>query len=208
MVSKQGDMNEWLKEDSRKIIYLFQLARGLHPLDRINWPPKYPWDVRWQDLKNAIDTGKLAADFANQANKNIIVSLAGFWAFSSGQGEEWQWARDFCHRWAKVRGEVLPQSQPPDTDGGKGGAEEIHRTAKRKIKVRLNAFFEDLGRDWFKARGVVKIREALEEDAAIKAAVKEKKLTLPGASTIHTVINDWAEEKGVTIKRRKVEPRP
>lgn len=156
-------MNEWLKADSRKIIYLFQLARGLHPLDRVNWPSKYPWDVRWQDLKNAIDTGKLSARFANQANKNTIVSLADLWAFAKGQGDNWQWARDICQRWADIRGEVLSQSQSPEksadtnTKPQRGARQRIDYEA---LEVALKAIAANFGGDyWIKRQSPTTLAE-------------------------------------------------
>jgi len=87
----------------------------------------------------------------------------------------------------------------------KAGAKELHSSAKRVIRFKLDGFFDkkEKGPGWFKARGVTKIREALEADPIIKKQLKDKGL-LPGKSTIHATINDWAEEKKVLIKRRKM----
>ena len=101
------------------------------------------------------------------------------------------------------RKEVLRLWPGSDDVASKGGPGETHRTAKRKIKHRLDSFLEDLGTDWFAERGVTKIREELEADLLIKEHLTSKNL-LPKESTIHTVINDWAKEKGVTLTRRKV----
>jgi len=120
MVDKQDgktladpDLDEWLRVDSLELKPLFDLARRVDP-DLGDWPPLYPWKPRWRALKNAITTGNLKATYATPIpEKHTIVFLADLWAFAEWRGDEWEWARDFCKRWAKVRGEVLPQSQPP-----------------------------------------------------------------------------------------------
>jgi len=65
------------------------------------------WVARYRTLKAVIDAGELAATLRGpSANKSAVIRLSDLRAFAlSHPGAEWNWLREFCHRWAEARGE-------------------------------------------------------------------------------------------------------
>ncbi len=132
---------EWLRLGE-----VINLARGATTDLERDWPPPVPWLGRFADLKAAWEHDELQlGPRVITANKYTSTSLENLWRFAVRRDDTWQWLRDFCQRWAAVRGVDLsslhddsaPGDAPTTPKHPGGRPREYDREAFNKELLRL-----------------------------------------------------------------------
>ena len=94
------------------------------------WPPPADelWDGIQADLKDACSQGELpySKNYSDQYRRFYSIRLLDLWGFLVNRDQRWQPLRDFCHRWAQVRGVTLRN------DGQRAKKKRAGRSGGRK----------------------------------------------------------------------------
>ena len=112
MPSASQPYDKWLSRESLPLKRIVNKARGAPMTD---WSLCPFWKGIVGDLFHAIHRGELPAG-PHSIERFQTVGLHELWVFLAGRNDRWQPLRDFCKRWAAVRGEIL--ADPADISAG------------------------------------------------------------------------------------------
>lgn len=106
---------------------LINLARDADNLQEWPFPPKIPeaslsdddrmWLARFLELKSAIRRHELTADDRGKVNRTVACRLEDLWLLTQTDNvADWEWLREFCKKWADLRGVDLLSHETSDAD--------------------------------------------------------------------------------------------
>ena len=96
-----------LHQERLYLQHIINIAAGKPPDD---WPPGYPWEGLFRDLKMAMEADELDGLLRPPGGRRHAVKLKELWDWLRGKDQRWEPLRDLCRKWAAARQIDMPSS--------------------------------------------------------------------------------------------------